>query len=126
MSKDVTGIEVSVQTQYVAEQSSPADERYVFAYTIRIQNHDASPSQLLHRHWIITDGSGSVEEVQGEGVVGKQPQLAQGEVFQYTSGAILKTPVGTMQGSYEFRDNEGELFHVPIAVFSLKVPNIVH
>ena len=119
-------IEITVQTQYIADQSDPDADRYAFAYTIEIKNHRAPTCQLLNRHWIITDGSGGVEEVKGEGVVGKQPVLAAGEAFQYTSGAILQTPVGTMQGSYEFKDEQGNLFDVPIAVFSLSVPNLVH
>ncbi len=119
-------IEVAVVTQYVEAQSEPVNNRYVFAYTIRVTNRGAAPSQLLHRHWIITDASGEVEEVRGEGVVGQQPRLGSGEAFEYTSGAILKTPVGSMHGAYEFRDDDGNLFDVPIAPFSLSMPNVVH
>jgi len=121
-----TAIEVKVSTSYVEAQSSPEQERYVFAYTITISNHDSSPHQLLNRHWIITDASGRVEEVRGEGVVGQQPRLLPGESFQYTSGAVLKTPVGAMQGSYEFVGDNGRRFDVPIAPFSLSMPNVVH
>ena len=120
------GIQVDVQTEYVEAQSSPEEERYVFAYTITIKNVDLPPSQLLNRHWIITNGQGEVEEVRGEGVVGKQPKLASGEAFEYTSGAILKTPVGSMHGSYEFADEAGARFNVEIPAFSLSVPNLVH
>ncbi|MEQ9451336.1 MAG: Co2+/Mg2+ efflux protein ApaG [Pseudomonadales bacterium] len=120
-------IEISVVSQYVEAQSEPSADRYVFAYTIEISNHGEQTCQLLNRHWVITDGTGSVEEVRGEGVVGKQPTLAPGESFKYTSGAILKTPVGTMQGSYEFSEvAAGALFDVPIQVFSLTVPSMVH
>ena len=126
MNDESTGIKVDVETQYVAEQSAPAEEKYVFAYTIRITNVSGPVSQLRSRHWVITDGAGDVEEVRGEGVVGSQPKLAAGETFEYTSGAILKTPVGTMQGSYEFENELGLRFEVPIQVFSLNVPHLVH
>ena len=124
--KPPPNIEVVVATNYVQAQSEPDRERYVFAYTITITNHDADARQLLNRHWIITDASGEVEEVRGEGVVGQQPRLQHGEAFEYTSGAILKTPVGSMQGSYEFTDDEGNLFDVTIVPFSLSMPNLVH
>ena len=123
---DLRRIVITVKTQHVPEQSDPAEERYVFAYTINIRNQWDQHAQLLNRHWIITDASGEVEEVRGEGVVGHQPRLAPGEAFEYTSGAILKTPVGTMQGSYEFVDDDGNPFVAPIDVFSLSVPNMVH
>ena len=119
-------IEVSVQVHYLESESSSEEERYAFAYTITVSNHGAAPSQLLNRHWVITDGRGEVQEVAGPGVVGQQPRLNQGEQFTYTSGAVLKTPVGTMQGSYEFCTDSGELFDVPIPVFSLRVANMVH
>ena len=119
-------IEIAVVTQYIEAQSEPVKDRYVFAYTITISNHTGPPSRLMRRHWIITDASGEVEEVRGEGVVGEQPRLAHGEKFEYTSGAILKTPVGAMQGAYEFEDDDGNSFEVPIAPFSLSMPNLVH
>lgn len=119
-------IDIQVETQYLVEQSAPEDEQYVFAYTITITNERAAPAKLLSRHWIITDATGGVEEVRGDGVVGHQPHLSPGESFEYTSGAILKTPVGTMQGSYEFVDEDGKRFDAPIPVFSLSVPNMVH
>ena len=122
----MSNIEISVKTLYVDGQSEPNDNRYVFAYTITITNHDQTPSQLLNRHWVITDAAGEVEEVRGAGVVGEQPRLAPGESFEYTSGAILKTPVGAMHGEYEFIDDNGQLFEVPIPAFSLYVPNVVH
>lgn len=119
-------IDIQVKTQYLTEQSAPEDEQYVFAYTITITNEGTAPAKLLSRHWIITDATGGVEEVRGDGVVGHQPRLSPGESFEYTSGSILKTPVGTMQGSYEFVDDEGKRFEAPISVFSLSVPNMVH
>ena len=122
----MNNIAVNVSAHYVEAQSDPSDDRYVFAYTITITNAGTTPGQLISRHWVITDAGGEVEEVRGEGVVGKQPRLASGESFQYTSGAILKTPVGAMQGSYQFVDDAGQSFDVPIPVFSLSVPNMVH
>lgn len=121
-----TDIEISVLTRYIEEQSEPDAERYVFAYTITIKNNGQLPGQLLNRHWRITDATGAVEEVRGEGVVGQQPRLEGGQAFEYTSGAILKTPVGAMQGAYEFTDDDGQRFEVPIPVFSLSMPNVVH
>jgi ApaG protein len=91
-----------------------------------ISNLGSVPSQLLNRHWIITDGRGDVQEVEGPGVIGQQPWLGPGEQFTYSSGAVLKTPVGTMQGSYEFRTDSDERFDVPIEIFSLRVANMVH
>lgn len=119
-------INVSVQVNYLASESAPEQERFAFAYTITIANHGPAPGQLLNRHWVITDGVGDVQEVRGPGVIGQQPRLTQGEQFTYTSGAVIKTPVGTMEGSYEFRTDEGELFEVPIEVFSLRVEGLVH
>lgn len=126
MQPDGSDIAIAVATQYVEAQSDPVTKRYAFAYTITITNGGTQAAQLLNRHWVITDGGGEVEEVRGEGVVGQQPRLQPGESFQYTSGAILRTPVGAMQGSYEFADDEGSRFDVPIPVFSLSLPNLVH
>ena len=119
-------IDIQVTTQLVPEQTEADKNHYVFAYTIEISNRGEPPCQLLNRHWVITNGLGEVEEVRGAGVVGQQPRLCQGESFRYTSGAILKTPVGTMQGSYEFCYDTGERFEVPIPVFSLSIPNLIH
>ncbi len=122
----LSDIRIEVVTEYLSNQSQPETERFVFAYTIKITNYGPQTSQLLNRHWIITDANGGVEEVRGEGVIGEQPRLGVGESFQYTSGAILKTPVGAMQGSYEFCADEGGLFEVAIPVFTLSQPNLVH
>jgi len=122
----LSGFEVEVETRYVVEESDPDDDRYVFAYTITIFNGGESPGQLLQRRWVITDGSGHVEEVRGAGVVGEQPHIKPGEAYRYTSGAVIKTPVGSMEGSYQFRGDDLTDFSVAIPVFSLSVPNMVH
>jgi ApaG protein len=119
-------IRVSVETSYLPEQSDPGGERYVFSYTITIQNDGSEPAKLLRRHWIITDANGKVQEVRGDGVVGEQPHLAPGQGFRYSSGAILETPVGTMQGSYQMVTDEGDNFDAPIAPFRLAMPGILH
>lgn len=119
-------IEISVQTAYVDEQSLPEQNRYVFAYTITIKNTGEVAAKLLRRHWLITDANNKVEHVKGDGVVGKQPHLLPGQSFTYTSGAILETPVGCMQGSYEFLAEEGTLFKAPIPVFRLSTPITMH
>ncbi len=119
-------IRVGVETNFISAQSDPARNRYVFAYTITIENIGRVAAQLLTRHWIITDASGQVQEVKGEGVVGEQPHLEPGDSFRYTSGAVLETPVGTMQGTYHMVTDEGARFEAPIAVFRLSVPNVLH
>jgi ApaG protein len=119
------GIRVRVQSQYLADQSSPRDDRYVFAYTITISNEGIRTAQLRTRHWIITDGRGTVEEVRGDGVVGEQPRLAAGQSFQYTSGCVLTTSVGTMQGTYRMWRDDGSYFDAVIAPFSLAAPDAV-
>ena len=119
------GIRVRVQSQYLADQSSPKDDRFVFAYTITIANEGTHTAQLRTRHWIITDGRGSVEEVRGDGVVGEQPRLTPGQSFQYTSGCVLTTSVGTMHGSYRFWRDDGSYFDATIAPFSLASPDSV-
>lgn len=119
-------LEISVATQFLDEQSDPDGDRYVFAYTIRIRNLGRLPAQLLDRHWVITDGNGKVEEVRGEGVVGEQPRLEPGEAFTYTSGAVLETAVGSMQGSYHMSGDDGTEFDAPIPPFTLAVPRTLH
>lgn len=119
-------IEVDVRTAYVEEQSDPAEDHYVFAYTITIRNTGESAARLISRHWLITDADGGVQEVFGEGVVGEQPFLRPGEDFSYTSGTTLPTPVGTMQGSYQMQSESGEQFDAIIAPFSLALPRILH
>ena len=119
-------VKVAAQSFYIEEQSVPEQGRYVFAYTITIRNDGAVPARLLSRHWIITDSNGKVEEVRGEGVVGEQPYLRPGEGFQYTSGAVIETPVGSMQGSYRMVADDGVAFEARIPVFTLSAPRILH
>jgi ApaG protein len=119
-STEVTdGIRVRVQSLYLPDQSSPRHDRYVFAYTITISNEGAKTAQLKTRHWVITDGRGTIEEVRGDGVVGEQPRLAPGQSFQYTSGCVLTTPIGTMHGTYRMWRDDGTNFDAVIAPFSL-------
>lgn len=123
MSVAVTeGIKVTVKTQYVPHQSAPQSKRYVFAYTVRIDNEGALTAQLKSRHWVITDGNGKVEEVRGPGVVGQQPLLRPGEHFEYTSGCVLETPRGTMEGTYQMRCPDGRTFDAKIGAFDLLLP----
>ena len=119
-------ISISAETQYVNDQSLPEQERYVFAYTITITNNGSMPATLLRRHWLITDANCKVQEVQGDGVIGEQPYLQPGESFQYTSAAVLETPVGCMQGKYEMLADDGMDFDAPIPVFNLSTPNTLH
>lgn len=116
------GIRVTVQSVYLAEQSAPDDDRYAFAYTVSISNEGDTPAQLRTRHWIITDSSGTIEEVRGPGVVGKTPRLMPGQTFRYTSGCVLKTPLGTMHGTYQMYLDDGSTFDAEIAPFSLATP----
>ncbi|MGD9296042.1 MAG: Co2+/Mg2+ efflux protein ApaG [Chromatiales bacterium] len=119
-------ISIQVETAYIEAQSTPEENQYAFSYTITIHNTGGEPAKLLRRHWVITDANGKVEEVSGEGVVGEQPYLKPGEAFRYTSGAMLDTPVGSMEGEYEMIDDEGREFLAPIPPFSLAVPNKLH
>ena len=119
-------IRVDVETNYLPEQSDPAEPRYVFAYTITIRNEGRAPARLLTRHWIITDANGKVQEVRGEGVVGEQPYLKPGQGFRYSSGAVIETPVGVMQGSYQMIADDGQHFDTPIAPFRLAMPGVLH
>lgn len=119
-------IDVNVETTFIAEQSEINASRYAFAYTITVRNRGPVSAQLLTRHWVITDANGQVQEVRGDGVVGEQPRLSPGEAFRYTSGCVLETPVGVMQGAYGFRDADGNDFEAPIAAFRLAVPGLVN
>jgi ApaG protein len=118
-------IRVDVDTTDLAEQSNPTERRYVFSYTITIRNEGSVPARLLTRHWVITDSNGKVQEVRGEGVVGEQPYLKPGQGFRYSSGAVLETPVGAMQGSYQMVADDGEQFDAPIAAFRLAMPGLL-
>lgn len=119
-------IEITVATEYLPHQSKPSDKQYAFAYHITITNKGTEPAQLISRHWIITDGNESQQEVQGMGVVGEQPMLGPGESYQYSSGVILETEVGTMTGTYQMRGASGARFDAPIPVFLLATPRAVH
>jgi ApaG protein len=119
-------IRVEVKTQYVEDQSNPVEGRFVFSYTITIRNEGSQPARLVTRHWLITDANGKVQEVAGEGVVGEQPHLQPGQGFRYSSGAILETPVGSMQGRYRMVADNGEQFDAPIAPFRLAMPGVLH
>lgn len=119
-------IQVSARTAWLAEQSEPERNRFVFAYTITIENLGSVTAQLISRHWLITDAHGKVQEVRGEGVVGEQPVLPPGGSYQYTSGAVLETPVGTMQGSYRMVADDGHDFDADIPTFRLAVPNVLN
>jgi ApaG protein len=119
-------IAVAVQSRFLPEQSLPEDGRFVFAYTIRISNTGSVPARLISRHWLITDDNGKVVEVRGEGVVGEQPWLRPGEDFEYTSGAVLETSGGTMQGSYQMLADDGTHFDAQIAPFILSMPRTLH
>jgi ApaG protein len=120
------GIQIRVATDYMQEQSEPDADRYVFAYTITISNDGDIPAKLLSRHWVITDANGKVQEVSGDGVVGEQPYLHPGERFRYSSGAVIETPVGAMQGRYRMKSDDGRSFYAPIEPFTLAVPGLLH
>ena len=126
MSKTDCKISIEVATDYIDDQSEPDIGRYVFAYTITIANLGSTPAKLLSRHWVITDANGKVQEVRGDGVVGEQPHLNPGEKFRYSSGAILETPVGAMQGTYRMEADNGVNFDAPIPPFTLAVPGVLH
>ncbi len=125
MDKDCN-ISIDVATDYVDDQSDPDVDRYVFAYTITIANQGDVAARLMSRHWVITDGNGKVQEVSGDGVVGEQPHLNPGEQFRYSSGAVLETPVGAMQGRYRMQADDGIDFDAPIPAFTLAVPGLLN
>ena len=117
---------VEASPQYIESQSSPNEGRYVFAYTITITNAGITPAKLLSRHWLITDSNGKTQEVRGEGVIGEQPYLKPGESFRYSSGAMIETPVGVMQGKYSLISDNGENFKAAIPKFTLSIPRTLH
>jgi len=119
-------IQVSVKTTYIAAQSQPLVNRYVYAYTITIANQGDVPAQLISRHWLITDANEKRQEVQGVGVVGEQPHINPGDSYTYTSGVILETETGLMQGSYQMRTETGETFDAEIPLFALVPPHAIH
>jgi len=120
------GVRVFVQAEYAPERSHPAQNQWFFLYTVKISNEGAEPVQLVERHWVITDGTGRVEEVRGPGVVGQQPTLKPGESFEYTSGCPLSTRFGVMEGTYQMMSENGDLFDARIAPFALSEPYTVN
>jgi ApaG protein len=118
-------IGISVTTKYIPEQSSTEDNHYVFSYTITIKNYGKIPTKLISRHWIITDSNAKKQEVFGDGVIGKQPELNSGDQFCYTSGVVLETPVGSMEGKYFMESKKGN-FETPIPAFTLAIPEILN
>ncbi|WP_269619678.1 Co2+/Mg2+ efflux protein ApaG [Zhongshania sp. BJYM1] len=124
--QESTPVDIQVESQFLPDQSEPTQQRFAFAYTITIRNTSEEAVRLLNRHWIITDGDNQVQEVQGEGVIGKQPLIPPGESFSYTSGAVIDTAVGTMEGSYEMISASGRPFIAPIGIFSLARPSALH
>ena len=123
---DDYAFDVDVDTSYLDDESSPDEDRFVFSYTITIRNSGKVPAQLLRRHWLITDGEGHTEEVHGDGVVGEQPWLRPGDGFQYVSGVVLGTTVGTMRGSYDIVADDGTEFAAKIPEFTLTIPRTLH
>ncbi len=119
-------ISIFVETEFLRHYSDVAQKRYAFAYLITITNNMKQAATLLTRHWIITDADGKVQEVHGAGVVGEQPLIYPGKKFRYSSGAILSTPVGSMQGSYTMRSEDGHFFDALIPPFSLQIPELVN
>lgn len=119
-------VNILVKSTYIPAQSEPDSNRYVFAYTITITNTGELPAKLLTRHWVITDANNQKREVRGDGVVGQQPHLLPGMSFEYTSGTVLETPVGVMQGSYEMVADDGTRFDADIPAFTLSVPRTLH
>jgi len=117
---------VKVDTEYLSHESEPENSRFVFAYQITIQNRGNEATQLLSRHWVVTDGNETKKVYRGMGVVGEQPLIAPGQSYKYASGIVLDTPVGTMQGHYSMRDPEGRSYDVPIEPFLLSTPNTVN
>jgi len=126
MNKTRYRIDIEVLTRFLAEQSNAAENRFAFAYTITLRNTGEVAARLMTRHWRITDADGKVQDVRGEGVVGEQPRLAPGERFEYSSGAILSSSVGSMHGSYQMLADDGTLFEAPISAFTLSVPRTLH
>lgn len=119
-------IQVQVETEFLEHQSEPEANYFVFSYVITLYNHGTLPAKLVARHWIITDGNGVKKEVHGKGVVGEHPHLQPGESYSYSSGAIIQTPVGTMQGSYHMQADDGTRFESVIAPFRLAIDELVH
>ena len=119
-------VKINTQVHFIEEQSDQYQDRFVFSYVITIENNSAKTLQLMSRSWLITDADGNKVSVEGDGVVGQQPIIQSGQRYRYTSGSIIKTPIGTMEGFYTMKDLQGGLFKVEIPVFSLAIPNILN
>lgn len=119
-------VSVSSEVHFIEEQSDEYQQRYVFSYEITIENNSDKTLQLLSRNWLITDSNGQKISVEGDGVVGQQPIIQSGQRYKYQSGSVIKTPIGTMEGFYTFKDLQGKKYRVDIPVFSLAVPNILN
>ncbi|MHB1529069.1 MAG: Co2+/Mg2+ efflux protein ApaG [Acidiferrobacteraceae bacterium] len=126
MTESKHNIRIDVKTAYLEERSAPDTNRYVFAYTITITNTGSVAAKLMTRHWVITDANNKVQEVRGDGVVGEQPYLIPGMSFEYTSGTMIETPVGSMHGSYQMVAEDGTQFDAEIAAFTLSIPRVLH
>lgn len=126
MQNNMSSINVHVQTTYMAAQSVPQQQRFVYAYTITISNQGEIPAQLISRHWRISDANDNLQEVKGVGVVGEQPLIAPGKSYTYTSGVVLETETGIMEGTYHMRADNGDLFDAPIPAFALVPPHAIH
>ncbi len=126
LSETPHNIAINVETAYIPEQSDPEKKRYVFSYHITITNHDPHPVQLMRRRWVIVDGDELVQEVEGEGVIGEQPVIEPQQSYSYTSGTVLATRVGSMQGHYQMQTNDGQTFNADIEPFTLALPNALH
>jgi ApaG protein len=124
--KNQHSINIQIKVKYLADQSDEKADRFVFAYTISITNTGEIPVRLISRHWVITDAFNHIQEVSGQGVVGEQPLLLRNQCFEYTSGTVLATQVGTMRGSYQMHDEDGQDFDVDIPEFVLSVPRVLH
>jgi len=122
----IESIEINVEPNYIAQQSQPDEGRYVYAYTITIANRGNDAARLIGRHWVISDERAEKKEVRGIGVVGEQPYLPPGKSYTYTSGVVLETETGIMQGSYQMKTDRGQLFNVAIPAFALVPPHAVH
>src|SRR5690606_32919891 len=121
-----TGIDISVKTNFLRQQSDPQKKTYAFSYTITIRNNREEPVKLLSRHWIITDQNNHVEEVKGKGVVGQQPVIQPGSAFEYSSGTVIASEIGDMRGSYTMETLSGQVFEAPIPLFVLALPHMIH
>ncbi|WP_299801808.1 Co2+/Mg2+ efflux protein ApaG [uncultured Shewanella sp.] len=126
MSQLAASVSVDVQTAYIETQSSPDEDKYLFSYTITISNLSNEELTLKSRHWCITDADGRKSEVHGAGVVGETPTIKPNSSYEYTSGTVLETPLGVMEGSYTMVDSDGNEFEAPISAFRLSIPGLLH